>query len=60
MCLFAGEVALVTLRFEEPEVSWCNTCEARPQQYYAGTLNGFNMQAPRLARTVLVVSGATG
>ncbi|CAE7429948.1 unnamed protein product [Symbiodinium sp. CCMP2592] len=40
MCLFAGEVALVTLRFEEPEVSWCNTCEARPQQYYAGVALG--------------------
>ena len=53
MCIFAGEVALVTLRFEEPEISWCNTCEARPQQYYAGTLTGFNMQAPQ---PVFVVS----
>ena len=36
MCLFAGEVALVTFLFELPSISWCNTCDARPQQYYAG------------------------
>ena len=42
MCLFAGEVALVTLRFEPPSISWCNTCDARPQQYYAGIF-GFEM-----------------
>ncbi|CAE7526188.1 ADL1 [Symbiodinium natans] len=40
MCLFAGEVALVTFLFELPSISWCNTCDARPQQYYAGVALG--------------------
>jgi len=40
LLLFAGEVALVTIEFELPLISLCDTCDAREQQYYAGVALG--------------------
>jgi len=40
LIIFSAEVALVTVFFEPPHISMCDTCDARAQQYYAGVALG--------------------